>query len=144
MQNQTEFIVRALIVKSRKILVCQTKGRDYFFLPGGHVEFMETMQKALRRELYEEMGAIVMASQFIGVIENQFVQGEAPKHEVSFVFHVDIDLEAIQSQEDHLTFYWFSMREFLERNIVPPAMKDAIIKWTADKEPFFIEEGRSK
>ena len=144
MNNSTELIVRALIIKNRRILVCQTIGREYFFLPGGHVEFLENMQKALRRELYEEMGAIIIASQFIGVVENLFQQENHPKHEVSFVFHVDIDLDEIVSREAHMSFYWFSMKEFLDKNIVPPAMKNAILKWAADKEPFFIEEGRNK
>lgn len=143
MENQ-ELLVRALIVQNRRILVCQTKGRDYYFLPGGHVEFGETMYEALRRELFEEMGAVVSASQFIGGVENIFQQQGSPKHEISFIFLVDIDLEKIVSREDHISFFWFTMEEFIEKNMVPPAMRDAIVAWTATKEPFFIEERRGK
>lgn len=135
-----ELIARALIIKNRKILVCQTLGREYYFLPGGHIEFGETMREALKRELQEEMGARITALQFIGGIENLFDQNETKKHEVSFVFHVDIDLDTVISREEHLTFFWFTMEEFIEKNIVPPALKDAIIQWTAEKETFFIEE----
>lgn len=137
-----ELIVRALIIRDRKILVCQTNGKDYYFLPGGHIEFSETMHDALRRELYEEMGAFIKASQFIGGIENIFDQDGAKKHEISFVFHVDIDLEEIKSKEDHIEFFWFTMNEFIEKNVVPPAIKDAVVAWTAEKETFFIEEGK--
>jgi ADP-ribose pyrophosphatase YjhB (NUDIX family) len=142
MARELEFLVRALIIKNRKILVCQTQGRGYFFLPGGHVEFGETMQDALRREMYEEMDAKVLKSQFIGGVENLFEQGGERKHEVSFVFHVDIDLDVVASKEEHISFYWFTMEDFINRNVLPPALKDAIVQWTAEKEAFFIEERR--
>jgi len=140
MQENIELIVRALVIRDRKILVCQTLGRDYFFLPGGHVEFNEPMRDALRRELYEEIGAILKEAQFIGAIENLFDQDSDKKHEVSFIFNVDIDLKQIISKEAHVSFYWFPMDKFIEANIAPPALKDVILKWLAEREPFFIEE----
>lgn len=142
MDKNLELIVRALIIKNRKILVCRTNGRDYYFLPGGHVEFGETMQEALRRELYEELGAKVVMSKFIGGFENLFEQEGQKKHEVSFIFQVDIDITEIVSREEHISFYWFTMDEFINENIAPPALKDAIVAWTAEKDIFFIEEKR--
>lgn len=144
MQNGFELIVRALIIKDKKILVCQTEGRNYYFLPGGHVEFGETMHGALLRELREEMDARVTMSKFIGGVENLFKQEDLQKHEITFLYHVDIDLSEVNSKEGHIKFFWFSYDEFIEENIVPPALKDAIIAWTAEKETFFIEAGRNK
>lgn len=140
MSQQMELIVRALIIRNRKILVCQTNGRSYYFLPGGHVEFGETMQEALKRELYEELEAKIVRSQFIGGFENLFEQDGEKKHEVSFIFHVDIDISEVVAKEEHISFYWFTMDEFINENIVPPALKDAIVAWTAEKDVFFIEE----
>lgn len=140
MSQQLELIVRALIIKNRKILVCRTNGRGYYFLPGGHVEFGESMQEALRRELYEEMEAKAVRSQFIGGFENLFEQEGEKKHEVCFVFQVDIDIVEVAAKEDHISFYWFTMDEFINENIVPAALKDVIVAWTAEKEVFFIEE----
>ncbi len=135
-----ELLVRALIIRDRKILVCQTTGRDYFFLPGGHVEFGETMQVALRREIREEIDAKIIACSFIGSVENIFEQDSRKKHEVSFVFHVDIDVKDVISKEEHLSFYWATFEQFLTLKVLPSAMKDAIIAWTAEKEAFFVEE----
>lgn len=134
-----ELIVRALVIRDRKILVCQTEGRDYFFLPGGHVEFKENLREALRRELFEELGAILKEAVFIGGVENIFTQDDVPKHEISFVFHTEIDVKHIVSREKHVSFYWFTMDEFIDEKIAPPAMKDAILQWTAEKDTFFIE-----
>lgn len=144
MANEFELIVRALIIHDKKILVCQTTGRNYFFLPGGHIEFSENMKDALSREIYEEMGARVVASQFIGGIENLFNDDEKLHHEISFLFHVDIDNDEVLAKEDHLTFFWFTYEEFINENIVPPAIKDAVIQWVAERKPFFIQEGKDK
>jgi len=138
-----EILVRALIIRDRRILVCQTIGKDHFFLPGGHVEFGESMQDGLRRELVEELDARVIASAYIGCVENIFEQNDIIKHEISFVFHVDIDLSDVVSKEEHISFYWLTFEEFIDANVMPPAMKDAIVEWTAEKEPFFIEEKSS-
>lgn len=144
MEQKFELLVRALIIRDRKILVCQTVGRDYFFLPGGHVEFSETLQAALRRELYEELGAVVKGCEFIGGVENIFTQDGVGRHEISFIFQTEIDLKQVVSKEDHVNFFWFDMDQFINGTIVPPAMKDAIIQWTAEKETFFIEERMSR
>ena len=144
MNPQFELLVRALIIRDRKILVCKTVGRDYFFLPGGHVEFSETLRVALGRELYEELGAVVKGVEFIGGVENIFQQDGQARHEMSFIFQTEIDLKEVVSKEDHVNFFWFTMDQFINENIVPPAMKDAIIQWTAEKETFFIEEGTKK
>lgn len=138
-----ELIVRALIIKNKRILVCKTEGRDYFFLPGGHIEFSETMHNALHRELWEELGVRLTAVQFLGGVENLFEQDGVKKHEVSFLFHADIDIDDVVSKESHITFYWMSEEEFIKQNIAPPALKDAIVKWIADRQPFFIEEAIS-
>ncbi len=145
MEKNTNFelIVRALIIRNNKVLLCQTKGREYYFLPGGHVEFGETMHTALIREIKEEMDVSVSNVNFIGGIENIFTQNEKMIHEVSFIYQVDVDRDDVDARENHIEFTWFSLDQILEINIVPPVIKDAIFKWCATKEPFFIEERRS-
>lgn len=139
-----ELIVRALIIRNRKILVCKSGVSNYFFLPGGHIEFGETMQEALSRELSEEMGAKVVKARFIGGVENLFIQNGVKKHEISFAFQVKIDIDTVISKEEHISFSWLAMDEFIEAQVLPPALKDAIVRWTAEKEPFFVEEKTDK
>ena len=66
------------------------------------------------------------------------------KHEIRFVFNTEVDVKQIVSREDHVSFFWFSMDQFIEANIAPPAMKDAILEWTAEKDAFFIESNNSQ
>lgn len=135
-----EIIVRGLILSRGRILVCQTYGKDYFFLPGGHVEFGENMRKALVRELDEELGIKPVSTKFIGSVENIFYQEEKLNHELNFVFLVEIDVDEddIESNEDHISFKWFLPHDLVEEKFVPPALRDAVLKYLSDKKPFLI------
>jgi ADP-ribose pyrophosphatase YjhB (NUDIX family) len=47
-----EAIARALIVDkdAGKVLLCSSKDKSHYFLPGGHIEFAEPVHFALARE----------------------------------------------------------------------------------------------
>ena len=52
MPKNIEILVRAVIQNKGKILVCQkigkeSRGKDYYFFPGGHMEFAEGASEAL-------------------------------------------------------------------------------------------------
>ena len=57
-KNKFELCVRGIIEKDGKILVCKRKDKDYYFFPGGHIEFGERAKQALIRELNEEYNEI--------------------------------------------------------------------------------------
>ena len=133
-----EIIVRGLVIRGGKILVCKVEDRDYYFLPGGHVEFGENMRKALYREFDEEMGVKPKNSKFIGTVENIFLQDDKLNHEINFIFETEITDDFIEPKEDHITFNWLTPFDVTEEKFVPPALRDAILKWISDKKPFFI------
>jgi len=51
----------AIIIKDNKLLVVKTRrhGEEYYLLPGGGIEYGETIEEALKREVREETGFIV-------------------------------------------------------------------------------------
>ena len=48
--------IRGLIIKDRKVLLVTGHGADFYWTPGGGVEFDETPQETLCREIEEELG----------------------------------------------------------------------------------------
>ena len=61
MSKRVDIGVKALILKEGKFLVMHKKGveEDLWELPGGRMEFGETAEETLRREMIEETGLVV-------------------------------------------------------------------------------------
>jgi 8-oxo-dGTP pyrophosphatase MutT (NUDIX family) len=83
-------IAIAVLRRGASILVSEGRDRtkrETFYRPlGGGIEFGETAEEALRRELREELGVELGAIRLLGVLENLFrFQGSAG-HEIVFVF----------------------------------------------------------
>lgn len=84
--------VLALCLFTRDGNILGAKGVDtvkdeVFFRPfGGGVEFGESAEQALRREIQEELGKEVLEPQLLGVVENLYTFEGKHGHEVVFVF----------------------------------------------------------
>ncbi len=133
MQNNFEIIARAIIIKDGKILLCKDNSASHFFLPGGHIEFGEFSEEALRRELVEELGREAKSVEFIEVLENIFVQNEEKRHEVNMIFKVEFGDYNLSSAEDHIEFSWHDISNILEVNLLPEIMKEKILGWVKGK-----------
>lgn len=74
--------------------MCRNVKGDYYYLPGGHVEFGEPADIALAREFMEEAGVHTQVGELMLVTEHSFVRERANKkdkayHELNLVFHVE-------------------------------------------------------
>jgi ADP-ribose pyrophosphatase YjhB (NUDIX family) len=59
--------VFALIFEDGHVLLAHRRDIDWWNLPGGGMEAGETVDEALRREVYEETGLVVEIEQLVGV-----------------------------------------------------------------------------
>ncbi len=144
MRDSFEICVRGIIFKDNKILVCQQKGKDYYFFPGGHVEFGENSQDALIRELKEELNLSLKKVEYIGTVENIYKDKEKKEkhHEINLVFEVKADKVKDKSKEDHLDFFFFDKEKFQKEKVLPLALRNVLIKWLKDKKKFWLTTKR--
>jgi ADP-ribose pyrophosphatase YjhB (NUDIX family) len=140
MNKKIDVLVRAIIQERGKILVCKKINRDYYFFPGGHIEFGESAKEGLERELKEELGLKILKSSFIGGSEHLFVEEGKKYHEINLVFDVLTGKINTKSKEDHLQFFLLDKKELVQKNVLPAVLKKAILKWLKDKKMFWVSQ----
>ena len=107
---------RAIIVHGGKLLAVRgSHGRPYFALPGGHLEFGESPEECMRRELLEELGVASVVGKLLYVYT--FV-GSNNRQSVEFLFE-------ILNGEDYLAY---------ESNDRSHAFELAEVRWISPSE----------
>lgn len=137
MQNHIEVIARAVILRNSKMLLCKHTKYSHYYLPGGHVEFGETIEEALQRELKEELNTSTKIKMPVGVLQQSFVQEGKKRHEINFIYSVDIKTQNPKSAESHLEFHWVAIKDFPKAEIKPIKLKKEILKWIKTKKTFY-------
>jgi ADP-ribose pyrophosphatase YjhB (NUDIX family) len=122
----------AVIIHDQKVLLCTVDGLGYWFLPGGRVRIGEPAQRALLRELAEELGHRFPAGRLALVVENIYRDG-SPQHEVGLYYRLgwppgvaDSDLDG--GTEPGHRFRWAAITElnsvgFEPAGLVPELQK---------------------
>lgn len=101
MQRNPELTVDAVIKKNQKIVLIKRKQEPYrgqYALPGGFVEYGETVEAALRREVFEETGLVVKIKSLVGVYSDP--DRDPRGHVVSIAFAADVVGGALAAGSD--------------------------------------------
>ncbi|WP_210413724.1 NUDIX domain-containing protein [Leptospira ilyithenensis] len=111
--------------KGKVLLIQQTKkGQGYWLLPGGGIEFGESAEEALQRELKEELELDVISSAFL--LLNESIDPKKQRHLIQLVFQVKVkdQVPKINPQEKAISGFGYFTFEELQRLDLRPDIKE--------------------
>lgn len=99
--------VDGIIIKNKKILLIQRKNepyKNYYALPGGFVNYGETVEKAIEREIKEETNLKIKVKKLAGVYSNP--QRDPRGHIISLVFFCQLKNNKLKFADDAQSGKW--------------------------------------
>ncbi len=147
-----EFLVRgcAILIHGDRVLMQEGsdgRGGKQYALPGGHLEFGETLALCMSREVYEETGLNVEADKLVYVHENFYALKGVDTHEIGFYFLVDLSSEFptpdrdgyIPSLESHIRMRLLPLDRLREFVVMPPFLQEYL---ALDARELFVRPTR--
>ena len=123
-----------VLLKDNKILLQKVKDKNEYALPGGHLQFGETLEDAVVREYKEEIGATIKCSRLLWTEENFWVWKGKDAHNLSFYFLIDLREETLETEtflpikdNNSVEFGWVSLDDLEDKNIFPKFLKSEIV-----------------
>lgn len=97
------------------------KWQDTYVIPGGHIEFGETMKNAVRREVKEETNLDVYDIQFnmLQDVINPELFWKRDKHYIFFDFVCRTDSTDVILNHEAQSYDWFAPKEALKLPLNP-------------------------
>ncbi len=115
--------VAALVVDNNGKIMLTTRGIEPGYgkldLPGGFVDPGESVENALKRELFEELGLKVKSYEYLGSAPNEYIFSEFSVFTIDLVFKVIPEtMEGLKAMDDILSFRFYSEEE-IDYNDIP-------------------------
>ncbi len=144
-ESGQEFVIRAcgILIHDDSVLVQEAddgQGGQNYALPGGHLEFGESLTACMSREFYEECGLNVEAEKLVYVHENFYSLKGVTTHEIGFYFLVDLNFEFpapdkagyIASRESHIRIRLLPLATLRSFALMPPFLRDQLPRDVAE------------
>lgn len=128
-------IVRGVCLQAGSILLAWHKKREYYFLPGGHIEPGESASAALKRECDEEMGLAVTSGDFLCLFEHSWQNGDVIQHEMTSIFAMTCgEGRHPLSRVPHLEFRWVPIAQIPTLRFLPSQLSGIIVAVATGKQ----------
>jgi len=128
MGEKPKVIAAVLVEDNGKLLLAKEKlesGNEHWLVPGGKVEFGETLQQAALREIKEETGFDIEITKLIDF--HEAIHTKFDYHTIIFFYLAKIKGGSLKLPEEILDAKFFTREEINNLNLVSSA------KWLIDK-----------
>lgn len=103
MKKEFEIRCRAVIIHDSKLLTVRHVGKNFYALPGGHLEFGEDPKACVYREVIEELGVVPEVGNLLFI--NTFKDG-INKQPIEFFFEIlnasdYLNLDSVHKTHEH-------------------------------------------
>lgn len=118
---------RVLVIKDDKVLLVREKDDDWWSFPGGGVDYGETIQDALIREVVEELGVEpdhIIVNDTPAFISIGSVANGVPR--CNIFYRATVPEEEIRPTEDVVKQEWYNLSDFSSLRMGP--MTDDVMK----------------
>jgi ADP-ribose pyrophosphatase YjhB (NUDIX family) len=135
---ESRFQVRAAAVVLHEgfLLLHRAEPDEYWALPGGRVEVLESAAATVEREMVEELAEPVACGPLLFVVENFFTLGETPNHELGLYFSATLRTgskllskdSSYAGVEGHtkLEFRWFPQTDLPRIDLRPAFLRESL------------------
>jgi ADP-ribose pyrophosphatase YjhB (NUDIX family) len=135
-EKRFTYRVAGIALDVDRVLLLRTEKDDFWFLPGGRVELLESSRDALIREMREELEVDVHVERLVWVVENFFEHRGKSYHELALYFlmsfppdsHLYERSEAFLGNEEglKLIFKWHPLDELAEMRLYPAFLQERL------------------
>ena len=135
---ESRFQVRAaaVVLHDGFLLLHRAAPDEYWALPGGRVEILESAAATVEREMLEELAEPVICGPLLFVVENFFTLGETPNHELGLYFSATLPTGSDLLSKDRLhagveghtklEFRWFQQTELPRIDLRPAFLRESL------------------
>ncbi len=145
-RNPTPTVDAIIHNKENKILLVKRKKdpyKNYLSLPGGFVNYGETVEDSVKREIQEETSLIIEPIEILGVYSDP--NRDPRGHVMSIVFIcLSLENESEKAGDDAIELCWIDAKEIIEQNLAfdHKVILQDYFNWRNSKNTFWSTKKR--
>ena len=144
----------AIIVHDKKVLLVKNTDFPYYYTVGGRVNYGETSEKAVAREVYEETGVHFEIDRLAMIHENFFVADFLNNtfcHEIAFYYLMkpfpninDLSCSSITDFGAKESLYWIPVDELSAYDVYPEFYKTELLDIKNEVQHFITKNNETR